>query len=70
MFFRILQYVHSTNVLSFLWLSMTWYVSIVQLDMTKNQLPFLFIIEIKQNPTNLFNYCIHKSYKNTSIIRL
>jgi hypothetical protein len=24
--------------------------------MTKNQLPFLFIIEIKQNPTNLFNY--------------
>jgi hypothetical protein len=27
-------------------------VIIVQLDMTKNQLPFLFIIEIKQNPTN------------------
>jgi hypothetical protein len=27
---------------------MTWYVSIAsQLDMTKNQLPFLFIIEIK-----------------------
>jgi hypothetical protein len=25
-----------------------------------NQLPFLFIIEIKQNPTNLFNYFIHK----------
>ena len=49
---------------------MTWYVSIVQLDMTKTQLPFLFIIEIKQNPTNLFNYFIHKSYKNTSIIRL
>jgi hypothetical protein len=54
------------TVLSFLWLSMTWYVSIVQLDITKNQLPFLFIIEIKQNPTNLFNYFIHKSYKNTN----
>ena len=37
---------------------------------TKNQLPFLSIIEIKQNPTNLFNYFIYKSYKNTSIIRL
>jgi hypothetical protein len=49
---------------------MTWYVSIVQLDMTKNQLPFLFIIEIKQNLTNLFNNFIRKSYKNTSIIRL
>ena len=56
---------------SFLWLSMTWYVSIVQLDVTKNQLPFsLFIIEIKQNPINLFKYFIHKSYKNTSIIWL
>ena len=49
---------------------MTWYVSIVQLDMTKNQLPFLFIIEMKQNSTNLFNDFIQKSYTNTSIIRL
>ena len=38
------------------------YVIVSKLDMTKNQLPFLFIIEIKQNPTNLFNYFIHKSY--------
>jgi hypothetical protein len=32
--------------------------------------PFLFIIEMKQNPTNLFNHFIQKSYTNTSIIRL
>jgi hypothetical protein len=68
------SYYYNTSILQmyylFLWLSMTCYVSIVQLDMTKNQLPFLFIIEIKQNPTNLFNNFIHKSYKDTSIIRL
>jgi hypothetical protein len=58
------SYYYNTSILQM------WYVSIVQLDMTKNQLPFLSIIEIKQNPTNLFNYFIYKSYKNTSIIRL